>query len=83
MDNAADFWMSSEHSVQRGLVRHVDLVEFGSPAAEELDAIEGHFGGIVKTVDNHHVVVMLEESEGRERPNVPGPSRRRSISICR
>ncbi len=82
MDNTVDIWMSRENFVQCGLVRHIHFVEFGSLAAEDLNAIEGNLGGIVKAVDNHHLVAMFEEGEGRERPDVSSASGRRRISIC-
>ena len=76
MDNAVNVWMCSEHLVQCRLVRNIHLVKLRSLSAEELNAIEGDFRGVVKTVDNYNLVAMLEESEGGERPNVSSTTRR-------
>jgi hypothetical protein len=55
-----------EHLVQRGLVLDVELVELGSLAADELDAVDDLLGGVVEVVDNDNLVISLEESKSCE-----------------
>jgi hypothetical protein len=58
--------MRSKDLVQCFLICDVDLVEVGSLAAEELDAVEGDFRGIVQAVDDYDLITILEESERGE-----------------
>lgn len=74
VDDAVNGRMLGEDSVEGRLVRDVDLVEVGTAAADELDAVEGHLGGVVEVVDNDDVVAVLEQSERREGANVAGPA---------
>lgn len=72
MDNTINVGMGSKDLVQCLLICDVDLVEVWSLAAEELDAVEGDFGGIVQAVDDHNLVAMLEEGERGEGAYVTG-----------
>lgn len=59
-----------EDIVERCLIVDVDLVEVRATATDELNAIKGHFGGVVKIVDDDNIVAMLEEGQRGERANV-------------
>lgn len=48
----------------------VDLMECGTLAANQLDAIESNFGRVVKAVDNNNVVTSLEKGQRCKRANV-------------
>ena len=82
MDHAVNFGMRSKDIVQCLFICDIDFVEVWSLAAEKLDAIEGDFGGIVQTVDNHDLVAMLEEGKRSEGPNIAGTSVRLNISMA-
>jgi hypothetical protein len=58
--------MRSKDLVQCILICDVDFVEVWSLSAEELDAVEGDFRGIVQTIDDYDLVAMLEESQRGE-----------------
>lgn len=61
MDDTVNFWVSSEHFFEGGLVGDIDLVEIRSLSAEQLDTVEYYFGGVVETVDNDDFVAMLQK----------------------
>lgn len=52
------------------LVGDINLVEDGPLAAQQLDAVQANLGRIIQAVDDDHIVTVLKECEGRERPNV-------------
>lgn len=72
VDNGVDSGVLLEDVVESGLVGDVELVEIGTAAADELDAVEGDLRGIVEGVDNYDVVAVLEEGEGGKGANVAG-----------
>lgn len=74
MDDTVNVRVRLEHLIYAIFIGDVDLVEVWSFTAEEFNAIEGHFRGIVKTVDDDNLVSMLEEGERCERPDITGSS---------
>ena len=72
MNDAVDLRMRSKDLVERGLVRHVGLVESGALAADELDAVDGSLGRIVEVVNNDNIVPILQQRERSEGANVAG-----------
>jgi hypothetical protein len=74
VDHAVDVRMLCKDIVQSCFVGDVNLVELGSFSAEQLNAIECYFGGVVQAVHNHNLVSMLEKSKSRKRTNIAGAS---------
>ena len=72
MDDAVNVLVRLEHLVERRFVRDIEVDEVRLLAADELDAVEDLVGRVVEVVGDDHLVVVLEECEGSERPNVPG-----------
>lgn len=70
MDNTVDIGMRLEDLLERRLIRDIDLVEDGPLAAQQLDAVQADLGRIVQTVDDNHIVAVLEKCERRERSDV-------------
>lgn len=70
VDDIVDVWVLVEDSVQRLLVRNIDLLVLWSLSADELDAVEDLVGGVVEVVDNDDLVVGFEKRKGGERANV-------------
>jgi hypothetical protein len=50
-----------KYLVERDVIRHVGFVKRRSPAADELDAIEGLFRGVVKVVHYDNVIASDEK----------------------
>lgn len=82
MDHAVYLRVRGKNFVQSFLICHVYLVKFGSSAAEELNAVEGDFRGVVQTVDNDDIVAMLKERKRGEGADVAGASIQSRVSIC-
>lgn len=61
-----------EDLVESLLVLDVGLIELGSLAADELDAVESDLGGVVEVIDNYHFVSVLEQRQRSEGANVAG-----------
>jgi hypothetical protein len=74
VDNAVNVGMRHKDLVQCLFICDVDLVEVWSLAAEQLDAVEGDFRGIVEAVDNYNFVAMFEEGKSGERADITGSS---------
>lgn len=70
MNHAVDLGVLLEDLVEGGLVGDVDLVEVGSLAAEEFDAVNRDLGGVVEAVDDDHIVSVLEKGQGGEGADV-------------
>ena len=66
MDDTVDIWVCPEDLVQSFLICNIDFVELWSLAAEQLNAVEGHFRRIVEGVNNHDFVAMLEKRQTRK-----------------
>ena len=81
MDDTVDIGILSKDFVQCLFVCDIDMVEVWPFAAEQLDAVEGDFGGVVETVDDHDFVAMLEESERGEGSDVTGSSAPFNVSM--
>lgn len=84
MDDGVNVRVLLEDVVEGLLVRHIDLVEVGAAAGDDLDAVESHLGRVVEVVDNDYIVPVLEEGEGGEGANVAGTTageRERQISV--
>lgn len=64
VNHTVDIWVSGKDPVKASLICDVDLVEIWSLAAEQFDAVEGHLGGVVQTVDDDDLVAMFEEGQG-------------------
>ena len=65
-----DIWMSSEYLVKFLLIGDVAVVVFGTLAANELNAVENFFGGIVEVVGDDDFVVCFKKGERCERANI-------------
>lgn len=63
MDDTVNLWVRFEDLLQLLLVGQVALVELGSFAANQLDAIQRDLGGIVEAVDDNDLVAMLEKGQ--------------------
>ena len=74
--------MCGKDLVETFLVGDIHLVKVWSLSAEEFDAVEGDFGGVVEAIDNYDFVAMFEERESSERPDIAGTSVVFNISIC-
>lgn len=72
VNHAVNLGVLLEDLVESILVGDVDLVEVGALAAEELNAVDGDLGGVVKAVDDDHIVAVLKKSEGGKRADVAG-----------
>lgn len=70
MDDTVNIRVRLEDLIEVLLFPYVDIVEFGSLAADELDTIDGLLGGIEEVIHNHDFVVCLQEREGGEGSNV-------------
>lgn len=70
VDNTVNIGMRLKDLLKCWLVGDIDLVEDGPLAAQQLDAVQANLGRIVQAVDDDHIVTVLKECEGRERPNV-------------
>jgi hypothetical protein len=72
VDDAVNGRVLGKDIIQRRLVGNVQLVEVGTAAANQLNAVEGDLGGVVEAVDNNDIIAVLEQSKGREGTNVAG-----------
>lgn len=72
MNDAINIRMLFEDLVKGGFIGNVDIVELRLLAANEFNAIQNFWGGIVKIVRYHNFVVRFEKREGSEGPNVAG-----------
>lgn len=63
VDDTVNLWVRFEDLLQLLLVGQVALVELGSFAANQLDAIQRDLGGIVEAVDDNDLVAMLEKGQ--------------------
>ena len=70
VDDRVNLRVLRKDGVQGGLVRHVGVVESGTAAAYQLNAVHGLDGRVVEVVDNDDVVAADEQLEGGERANV-------------
>lgn len=61
MDDAVDVRVFREHLVQPFFICDIDFVELGSLSAEQLNAVEGDFGGVVEGVDDYDFVAMFKK----------------------
>ena len=83
MDDIVDVWVLLEHLVERSLICDIALVEGRSLAADELDAVDDFWGGVVEVVDDDDFVVGFEEGKGCERANVAGTTEPLLVPIAR
>ena len=60
MDHAVNVWMRLEDFVEVVFFSNVDLKEFGSLSADELDTIDGLFRRIVEIVCDYNFVVCFK-----------------------
>lgn len=70
MDDAVDGGVLGKHLVQSLLVGDVNLVEVGTAAGQQLDAVEGDLGGVVEAVDNDDIVAGVQQSQSCEGADV-------------
>lgn len=70
MNDTIDIRMSLEDLFDSWLICYVDLVELGSLAAQQLNAIQADFGRIVQTVNDDDFITMLKKGERGEGSNV-------------
>jgi hypothetical protein len=66
VDDTVDIRVRGEDLVQFPFICDVDFVELWSLAAEQLNAVEGDFGGIVEGIDDYDFVSMFEKCQTRE-----------------
>ena len=74
MDHAVNVWMRLEDFVEVLLFPDVDLKELGSLSADELDTIDGFFGGVVEVVCDYNLVVCFKQGKRSEGAYVARPS---------
>ena len=72
MDDIVDVRVCGKDLIELGFVGDIAGEVFGSPAADELDAVEDFVGGVVEVVDNDDFVAGFEEREGGEGTDVAG-----------
>lgn len=72
MNDIVNIWMRFEDPVKGWLVGHIQVVEYGFLAADDLDAAEDFGGGIVEIVGNDDVVSSFEQCQNCKRANVAG-----------
>ena len=82
MDHTVNLGMCGKDLIEAFFIGDVDLVEVWSRSTEQLYAIEGNFGRIVETVNDHDLIAMLEEGQRGERSDVTGASVELDISIA-
>lgn len=70
MDDAVNGGVLGKHLVQGLLVGDVDLVEVGTAASQQLDAVESDLGGVVEAVDNDDIVAGIQQGQSREGADV-------------
>lgn len=70
VDDAVDGGVLGKHLVQGLLVGDVNLVEVGSAAGQQLDAVEGDLGGVVEAVDNDDIVAGVQQGQSRKGADV-------------
>jgi hypothetical protein len=70
VNDTVDGRVGGKHLVELLLVGDIGLVELGSLAADELDAVYGNLGRVVEVVHDDHLVAMLQQSQGGERADV-------------
>lgn len=70
MNNTVNGGVLREDLIDGLLVGDVDSIEFRATAAKDLDAIQDYLGGVVKAVNDDHIVAVLEQGERGERANV-------------
>lgn len=78
MDDRVNSRVLVEHVVKGLLVGDVNLVEVGTAATEELNAVKSNLGGVVEAVYNNDIVAVLKESQGSKGANVAGATFNRS-----
>ena len=66
VNDTVDIRMRSKDIVQPFFICDINVVELWSLAAEQLNAVEGDFGGIVEGVDDYDFVAMFEKGQTRE-----------------
>ena len=64
MNYAVNLGVLLEDLVEASLIGDIQLVELGTLATDELDAVDSDLGGVVEAVDNNNIVAVLEEGEG-------------------
>ena len=72
MNDIIDIRVLLEHLIQCLFIGDVERVVLGFLAADQLNAVQDLFGGVVEVVDDDDLVVGLEESERGERADVAG-----------
>lgn len=72
MNDIVDIRVLLEHLIQGLLVGDIEGVVLGPLSADQLDAVQDLFGGVVEVVDDDDLVVGLEESERGEGADVAG-----------
>lgn len=84
MDNTVNGGILLEYLVESGLVGDIGLVELGALPADELDTVESHLGGVVKVIDNHHLIAVLEKRQGGEGADVAGATvlSQSALEVC-
>lgn len=70
VDDAVNGGVLGKHLVQGLLVGDVDLVEVGTAASQQLDAVESDLGGVVEAVDNDDIVAGIQQGQSREGADV-------------
>lgn len=74
MNHIVDVWMLRKHFVQSRLIGDIDVVEYGSFAADQFKTIEDFLRRIVEIVCDNNFITVFQEREGGERANVANAS---------
>lgn len=72
VDDTVDGGVLLEDLVEGLLVCDVGLVKLGAFAGDELNTVKSHLGGVVKVIDNHHLVAVLEQRKRGKGTDVAG-----------
>lgn len=81
MNHAVDVGVLLKDPVEGGLVGDIELDELGTLAADQLDAVDDFFGGVIQVVGEDDLVASLEEGEGREGANIAGTTGGLKVSV--
>ena len=83
MNDIVNIRVLLEHLIQGLLIGDVERVVLGFLAADQLNAVQDLFGGVVEVVDDDDLVVCLEEGKSCEGANVAGSTAPSSVPIER
>ncbi len=60
VDDTVNVWVLLEHLIETSLIGYIDLIQIWTLSADEFDAIDRLFGGVVKIVHYHNFVIGFQ-----------------------